>query len=171
MANKNDLPNDWTYCSLVVSTFRGEPADTHEIERLKQELVDPDDNSPLSFFNHVEIPECLIENCYKIGKLIEDDNEKECGYRYLHEFTKKEWGTPFDADDVTFTESESDGTLIYNFRVLDGMPIQWLQEVSIEFPHLMFELECENELELFDSFQVTYIDGEEISHDFHKKQP
>lgn len=171
MSKKHELPNDWTYCTLTVSGFRGEPEDVYELERLRQELVDPDDNSPLSFFNHVGIPQCLIDNCYKVGKLVEEDNLKECGYSYLHEFTKKEWGTPFDADDVTVSESEEHECLIYSFRCLDGFPVNWLKEVSVDFPNLIFDLECENEMELFDSFTVSYIDGDEIDHKFHKKQP
>ena len=169
--NKNDLPNDWTYCTLTISTFRGDSEDFSELERLKQELIDPDDECPLSFFQHAPIPQCLIESCYKCGDAIEKDNEDECGYRYLHEFTKKEWGTPFDADSVILAEGFEDNTLEYTFRTLDGFPSAWLQDLSVDFPHLIFDLDCVNEIELIDSFSMTFLDGDEIDHRFHKKQP
>jgi hypothetical protein len=160
--------NDWTYCTLSIYGHDSDQVIISEMERLVQELQDPDDNSPLSFFQHVPIPACLIETCYKIGSDIEYHNTEECGYPYLHYFTKKCWGTPFDADSVMITDN---GEYIqYEFRVLDGHPLPWLKEMSIEFPSLFFEIECENEMELWDSFTTTVMNGDEIDTYFHKKQ-
>lgn len=161
--------NDWTYCTLSVYGQNPHERETiYEIDRLASELIDPDDNSPLSFYQHSPIPQILVDNCYKIGADVEQSNVDECGYPYLHYFTKMAWGTPFDADDVVFTDEGSFVT--YTFRVIDGNPMPWLKELSTAFPTLFFEIECENELELWDSFTSTIYNGDEIDTYYHKKQ-
>ena len=158
-----------TYCTLFVSSIKEGHEAESELNRLSQELIDPDDNCPLSFFNHVPVPQILIDNCYKSGDAIESENEKSTGYKFLHQFTKGEWGTPFDATDVNVS-SDQTNHLEYTFNTIDGIPMQWLEQLSVAFPTLMFEIECENEMELWDSFSATYIDGDEVDHYFHKKQ-
>jgi hypothetical protein len=162
--------NDWTYCTLWVTpaTTSTKKSQLEEMKRLKEELVDTD-GSALSFNNHVPIPHELID---AYGK---DNNDtqglwEKTGYHYLHEFTYKEWGTPYDADDVRYSEDDSNNIITYEFRTINGCPVAWLMELSIEFPSLMFDLECTNEMDLFDSYTITVLDGEQIDIEYHKKQ-
>lgn len=163
--------NDWSYCKLIVSCQKSkDKTQMFDLESLKQSLVDSDDSSPLSFFEIVPIPQELIDTCYKTGEGIEDDNERKTGYRYLHQFTKLEWGTPYDADDVKL-DFEDDEMIAYSFRTLNGEPSKLIQELSADYPELTFELEVTNEMDLFEAFTATYEDGEQIDFQFHKKQP
>ena len=162
--------NDWTYCTLYISPIDDDEAEClFQIQQLVQDLEDPDDKSALSFFNHAPIPQILIDNCYKIGESVELENENMTGYRFLHQYTKEQWGTCFDAVDVTFCE-ESNGNIHYEFKCLEGVPLGWLEKVSAAFPDIYFDMECMNELELFDSYTVSYHDGVQIDFETHKKQ-
>jgi hypothetical protein len=161
--------NDWTYCTLYLSPIDDEDAECHtQIAQLLGELEDPDDKSPLSFFAHTPIPQILIDNCYKIGEEVENENFKQTGYRFLHEFTKKEWGTSFDACDVTYSEA-TNGDSCFEFRTLEGVCLPWLEKLSSEFPGVYFDMDCQNELDLFDSYTVSYSDGVQIDFEAHKK--
>ena len=81
-----------------------------------------------------------------------------------------EWGTPYDADDVTL-DFEDNEMLAYSFRTLSGEPSRLIQELSADYPELTFDLEVTNEMDLFEAFTATYEDGEQIDFQFHKKQP
>lgn len=154
---------------LYISPLDDEDAECHsQISQLLAELEDPDDMSPLSFFAHAPIPQVLIDNCYKIGDDVEKENYKATGYSFLHEYTKKEWGTSFDACDVTFTQA-SNGDPCFEFRTLEGVCLPWLEKVSELFPNLYFDMDCTNELDLFDSYTVSYNNGVQIDFETHKK--
>lgn len=162
--------NDWTYNVLWITTINCEMEDLHSLDQLIRELKDDDDKSALTFFNHVDIPMCLIDTCGNEKDGDEERNFSQCGYRYLHEFTTAEWGCPFDATDAELSYSD-DETAYYEFKTQNNPPLAWLAQVSAMFPKLMFELEATNELDLWDSFTVTYLGGHQIDHKFDKKQP
>lgn len=163
--------NDWSYCKLIVSCQKSnDKTQMSDLHELQKSLVDDDDNSPLSFFQIVPIPQELIDSCYKMGEETEDYNERMTGYRYLHQFTKLEWGTPYDADDVV-QDYADDEMIAYSFRTFNGEPSRLIQELSADYPELTFELEVTNEMDLFEAFTATYEDGEQIDFQFHKKQP
>lgn len=170
-SNMSNETNDWSYCKLIITCQKHKDmTQMSELDELKKTLVDDDDNSPISFFQIVPIPQELIDNCYKIGDDIEDINNRMTGYRYLHEFTKIEWGTPYDADDAKI-DYQDDEMLAYSFRTFNGEPSRLIQELSAEYPYLTFDLEVTNEMDLFEAFTATYEDGEQIEFHFHKKQP
>jgi hypothetical protein len=162
--------NDWTYNALWVTTVASDLEDLHSLDQLIREMQDDDDGSAISFFQHIPIPQCLIDTCGYESTIDEDNNEKSCGYRYLHDFTTTEWGCAFDAHDPKLAYCD-DETAYYEFKTLHNPPLAWLAEVSSQFPKLMFELEATNELDLWDSFSVTYLGGQQIDHKFDKKQP
>lgn len=159
---------DWTYNKLWISTATGNTEDISELSKLVEELIDEDDKCPLTFFNHIPIPDCLIHTNGEECPEVEASNENECGYAYLHEFTLKEWGSAFDADDVKGTWTD-DEVAFYEFRTLSNAPLAWLQSISELYPNLIFEIDCTNELDLWESFSAIYINGKQVSYT-HDKQ-
>jgi len=163
-------PNDWCYCTLNVSVTNDDMESVYAIDDLIKTLVDPDDNSDLSFFNHVEIPKSLIDNCYLIDPKVEEKNLKETGYKHLHSFTLKEWGCTMDAKDASLVDQDVDFAN-YEFQTRSNPPLAWMAVVSSHYPTLMFELDCNNEMDLWEEFSVTYLGGNEVVHHYKKKQP
>jgi hypothetical protein len=162
--------NDWTYCNLWISTAGCDQEDLHALDTLIEELRDLDDDSPLTFFNHCEIPECLISTCGDETPEVEASNERSCGYRYLHQFTKQEWGCAFDAVEAKLGWTD-DEMAFFTFRTSSNPPLGWLEKVSTLYPRLMFELEAVNELDLWDGFTVMYVNGKQVDYRHDKKQP
>lgn len=162
--------NDWTYCTLWVSTVSHDKEEMHDLDTLVEELRDLDDDSPLTFFNHVEIPECLISSYGEETPEVEASNERTCGYKYLHEFTTTEWGCALDAVDAKLCWTDNE-MVLYTFRTPKNAPLGWLTQVSIAHPHLLFELEANNELDLWEAFTVMYMNGNQIDYKHDRKQP
>ena len=163
--------NEWSYNTLWISTASADREALSELDRLVQELVDPDDYCELTFFNHSNIPDCLIDT-FGTGEFspeTETDNEKQCGYSFLHQFTKAEWGCAYDAVDVT-AHLDDDEMAFYSFRTLQTAPLGWLEKVSYQYPHLVFEIEATNEFDLWDSFSATYVGGTQVDYTHDKKQ-
>jgi hypothetical protein len=164
--------NDWTYCTLKVAPQDNESDALHELDLFESDVEDPDDGSPLSFYFHVQIPDILIDT-------IEDDSDDarakriaKTGYSSSFEFCKNRWGTLYDAVDVTLDyvdRGTPNEVLRYEFRTLEGHPLPWLKEVSSQFPLLVFEITCQNELDLFDSFDAVYLNGQQVTYQTHKK--
>ena len=163
----NQNINDWSYCNLTISLLTKELSDLYSIEQLMRELKD--DEGDLSFFEHVPVPYCLISTCGFESPSDEANNENETGYRYLHDFTTSEWGCSFDAVSPKI-EYQDDECVHYSFKTLHNPPLAWLAVVSQLYPKMMFELEAVNELDLWDSFSVVYIGGDQVDHRFDKKQ-
>ena len=161
--------NDWSYNTLWISTSSSDLEHLSELDRLVQELQDPDDYAELTFFNHCNIPDCLIETYGDITPEVEADNERSCGYRFLHQFTKAEWGCVYDASDVVMGHDD-DEMAFYTFRTPSTAPLAWLAKVSSQYPHLLFELEATNELDLWDSFVTMYVGGSQVDYRHDKKQ-
>jgi hypothetical protein len=161
--------NDWTYNVLTISTLSGDSSEQSELKNLIYELEDWDDQSPLTFYSHCEIPKCLVDNYEMMGSSIEDKNIRECGYPYLHAFTQKEWGCVTDAHGVEIFDSGPD-YIVYEFRTRSTAPLSWVKQVSKCCPSLLFEIECINEMDLWPEFSSVYINGELVTHEFAQKQ-
>lgn len=165
------MNNDWTYTSLFVSPQDGSDDAIHELDSFESDMEDPDDNSPLSFYESLPIPEVLVESFGDDSEECKNKNYAKTGFKSLFEYTKKRWGSPYDPVDVSleYMERHSDNeTLKYEFRTQDGHCLPWLAEVSSQYPSLVFEITCQNELDLFDSFDAVYINGKQVSFNTHK---
>ena len=164
--------NDWTYCTLSIGTQDNESDAIHELDMFESDMEDPDDGSPLSFYSGIPVPDILVENFGDDSEEARSRNIASTGYCSLFEFNKNRWGSPYDAVDASFeyvdrnTPSE---VLRYEFRTIDGHPLPWLKDMSTQFPLLVFEITCQNELDLFDSFDAIYINGEQVAFQTHKK--
>jgi len=163
----NNNTNDWSYCNLTISLLQKDLDGLYSIEQLINELKD--EEGDVTFFNHVPIPMQLIESCGMESQIDEKKNEEDTGYRYLHEFTSTEWGCAFDAVDSKI-EYQDDECVHYSFKTQHNPPLAWLEALSEIYPNMMFELEATNELDLWDSFSVIYIGGDQVDHRFDKKQ-
>jgi hypothetical protein len=98
-----------------------------------------------------------------------NDNIKKTGHPNLHQYTLKVWGCVTDASNVTFAQP-SDEELHYEFKTRSTPPMGWLKEVSLQYPDLMFEMESTNEFELFEEFDVVFINGKQVVLEYHKRQ-
>lgn len=165
----NAQNNDWCYCNLNVSVTNDDMQSVYAIDDLIKTLVDPDDNADLSFFSHVEIPKILIDNCYLLDHKVEEKNVKETGYKHLHAFTIKEWGCTMDAKNPKLVDQDVD-FVNYEFETRSTPPVAWLASISSLYPDLMFEMDCVNEMDLWEEFSVSYMGGNEIVHSYKKKQ-
>lgn len=165
----NNVSIDWAYNNLTISVISSEKADLLDLWELSQDLQDVDDLSPLTFYTHSPIPDLLIET---VGHT-DEDTIKECvaktGHPTLHQYTLKVWGCVTDASEVNFTQS-GDDELKYEFKTRSTPPMGWLRELSEQYPELMFEMESTNEFELFEEFDVVYIDGKQVLLEYHKRQ-
>ena len=171
--DENSVNEDWTHCVLCVSSQDNEMDAIHELSTLEGDLEDPDDESPLSFYNSAPIPERLLENFGEDTDDVKQKNKQFTGFTNLFEFTKKRWGTPYDAVDVELeyvNDKNNEDTLKYSFKTLDGNPLGWLQLTSANYPLCVFEITCENENELFDSFDAIYINGQQVAYQTHKNK-
>ncbi len=174
MTNNDDTidSKDWTNCVLIVGSQDNEMDAIHELNTLERDLEDPDDDSVLSFYNASPIPERLLETYGDDSEDVKSKNFSATGFKSLFEYTKKKWGTPYDAVDPELeyvNRNKEDEVLKYTFKTLDGNPLGWLQQLSYQFPLLVFEITCENENELFDSFDAIYINGQQVAYQTHKE--
>ena len=160
MATHSEAPI-WCYNKLTISAV----ADTFvaSIYDLSSQLVDEDDRSPLSFYNHSPIPQMLIDSHYTLTIQEGSDNYVKTGYHSMLEFTCEEWGCPYDAKDVNAIWY-TDDTLHFEFRTIGTPPIAWLKSLSADFPELMFEIEASNEMDLWEAFESVYLEGKEVAH-------
>jgi len=171
--DETSVNEDWTYCVLCVSSQDNEMDAIHELNTLEGDLEDPDDESPLSFYNSSPIPEKLVESFGDDTEEVKQKNKKTTGFTSLFDYTKKKWGTPYDATEVELEyieDKNGEETLKYSFKTLDGNPLGWLQQVSAQNPLCIFEITCENENELFDSFDAIYINGQQVAYQTHKNK-
>ena len=160
---------EWAYNTLTISTLHDDKKEALDLFYLKEELTDLDDNSPLTFFTHIPIPEILIETAGKTDEFTRDTNVGMTGFACITEYTIKNWGCPTDANDVKVSEP-TEHELNYTFRTRSACPIVWAKELSAQYPDLMIELESTNEFELWDDFEVVFINGKEVVHEYKKKQ-
>lgn len=168
----NEQLSDWTYCTLRVATQDNESDALHEIDIFESDMEDPDDDSPLSFYSGIPIPDILVENKDEDSEESKARNIASTGYSSMFEYTKNHWGTPYDAVDsvLHYVDRNTPNEMLeYQFRTIDGHPLPWLKEISANFPLLVFEITCQNELDLFDSFDAIYINGQQVSFQTHKK--
>lgn len=165
----NKQPVEWAYNSLTISTIHEDKKEALDLFYLQEELIDLDDNSALTFFTHSPIPTMLIETAGENDEFTMSQNIEMTGYATLHEYTIKNWGCPTDAVDVKFNP-KSEHEINYEFRTRSCCPIKWMKELSAQYPELMFEMESTNEFELWDEFDVVYIDGKEVVLEYKKKQ-
>jgi len=96
-------------------------------------------------------------------------NLKVTGFSTLHSYTLKMWGCATDASDVNVSQTDAN-SLAYEFKTRSSPPIAWLKEISTQYPELMFELESNNEFELWDEFDVVYINGSQVVMQYTKNQ-
>ena len=163
--------NDWTNCVLIVASQDNEMDAVYELTTLEGDLEDPDDESVLSFYNASPIPERLLETYGDDSDDAKQRNKQATGFTGIFEYTKKKWGTPYDAVQPELeyiNRNNDDEVLKYTFKTLDGNPLGWLQQLSSQFPLLVFEITCENENDLFDSFDAIYINGQQVAFQAHK---
>lgn len=160
MATHSEAPI-WCYNKLTISAV----ADTFvaSVYDLSQQLVDEDDKSPLSFYNHTPIPQMLCDSHYTLNEEKAKNNMNKTGYSSMLDFTCEEWGCPYDAQGVNAIWY-TDDTLHFEFMTIGTPPIAWLKSLSADFPELMFELEANNEMELWEAFESIYVEGKEVAH-------
>jgi hypothetical protein len=151
----------WCYNKLTISAV----ADTFiaSVFDLSNQLVDEDDKSPLSFYNHSPIPQMLADSHYTLTEQEVSDNYVKTGYHSMLEFTCEEWGCPYDARAVNAIWY-TDDTLHFEFVTVGTPPIAWLKSLSADFPELMFEIESNNEMDLWEAFEAIYLEGKEVAH-------
>ena len=154
---------------MWISTINKDQTDQHQLMSIVPELADLDDGSPITFFNHCEIPQILLDNYEDMSPEAEAECERKTGYRFIQEFTLAEWGTVLDAKDAELSYQD-DGMVLYTFRTCGNPPMGWVQKLSEYYPNLLFEIEATNEFDLFEAFVATYLDGHQIDFDTHKKQ-
>jgi hypothetical protein len=160
---------EWAYNTLTISTIHEDKKEALDLFYLQEDLVDLDDKSPLTFFTHSPIPQMLIETAGENDEFTLSQNIEMTGYGTLHEYTIKNWGCPTDAIDAQFSQI-NEGEIRYEFRTRSCSPLKWMKELSSQYPDLMFEMESTNEFELWDEFDVVYIDGKEVVMEYKKKQ-
>lgn len=146
---------------------------SEEIKNFKERASQPYttlwDNKPeeerrdLSFRNFIAPPqdalasgEYYATNGWKDGK--QSGNTKNNWY----EFNNREWGTKWDASDVTITE-DSTYALTYYFQTAWGVPEPVFQVMASEHPSLVFSITCVEE----QGWGVEYesVDGDLITTD------
>ena len=175
MTNNDETidPKDWTDCVLIVSSQDNEMDAIHELNTLEGDLEDPDDDAVLSFYNASPIPERLLETYGEDSDDVKQKNKHATGFTSIFEYTKKRWGTPYDAVDpeLEYVNSNTENEVLkYTFKTVDGNPLGWLQQLSAQFPLLVFEITCENDHELFDSFDAIYVNGQQVAYQTHKNK-
>ena len=160
--------NDWCYCVLTVTTENHKSKQCqHELSLFIEDVVDLDDESKLTLNSVFEIPDCLIDTFDKCDEKTYSENRTLCGFSNLFEFTLKEWGVLYDVCDVT-VDKQTDDTITYSFRTRCVPPLQWVKNVSLVYGELVFDIEAINEMDLWESFTATYLNGKQILHQYHK---
>lgn len=162
-------PAEWAYNTLTISTVSTDNTEWPELSEIQEELEDLDDMSPLTFYEHCPIPDVLIETIGSNEPEWLAENRKLCGYSTVHEFCLKEWGCVMDATEVSFIQPDNH-TLVYEFKTRSKPPMAWIKSISSQYPSLMFEIDCINEMELWDEYEAVYINGQEVVHHFKKHQ-
>jgi len=162
--------NDWAYCTLTVSAGNIKCKQTqHSLYSFIEEVKDLDDGSPLTLNSIYEIPNCLIDTFTSCDEETYKDNYTLCGFRNMFEFTYKEWGVPYDVVSPQIDE-ESVDKVVFSFKTRCNAPLQWIQNVSLVYGELVFDIEAINEMDLWDSYESTYVNGKQIFHYYHKNQ-
>jgi hypothetical protein len=178
MTKPKEYSHEWTYCKLNVSPINNDEETLKEMESFEADCEDPDDDSELSFFGICPIPQILIDTVEKIDPEVCAKNKAQTGYNTLWDFTEAVWGTPYDACNVEMSYVTNDEGMVdecealeYEFRTLNGAPLNWVKEASEVYRGLLFEIECINEMDLFDSYTATVFNGEVADISYHKNQP
>lgn len=167
MTNKSSI--EWAYNELTISTLNDDKKSLDSLFELSIDLEDQDDNSPLTFCNHSPIPTILVDNHDKLDNLSIDENIKYCGFENIYAYTLAKWGCIYDATDVTSLQVD-ENNLYYEFKTRAKPPVSWVKEMSLLYPEMMFELHTNNEFELWEEFEVVYINGKEVVFEYIKKQ-
>lgn len=167
MSNKNSI--EWAYNELSISIIKDDKEALESLFDLSIDLEDNEDNSPLTFSNHLPVPTILVDNHNKLDNMSIDENMKYCGFENIYAYTLATWGCIYDATDVTSLQVD-DKNLYYEFKTRAKPPVAWLKEMSAMYPEMMFELHTNNEFELWEEFEVVYINGQEVVFEYKKKQ-
>lgn len=167
MTKKSSI--EWAYNELTISTLNDDKKSLESLFELSIDLEDQDDNSPLTFCNHSPIPTILVDNHDKLDNLSIDENIKYCGFENIYAYTLAKWGCIYDATDVTSLQVD-DNNMYYEFKTRAKPPVAWVKEMSLLYPEMMFELHTNNEFELWEEFEVVYINGKEVVFEYIKKQ-
>ena len=162
--------NDWCYCVLSVTTenYKNKQCQ-HELQLFIDEVVDLDDNTPLTLNSVYEIPNCLIDSYENCDEKTYEANRKQCGFSNVFEYTLKEWGVLYDVVDIQI-DKQTDDSIVYSFRTRSVAPLQWIKNVSLIYGELVFDIEAINEMDLWDSYTATYLNGKEIFYSTHKNK-
>lgn len=160
---------EWCYNTLTVSCH----VSNEQIEELNafvQVVKDMEEKCALTFNTLIRIPKILIENYYHKSDKVKNRNFNLCGYEDLEEFTMENWGCSHDAVDTIHAKLD-DTSHQYEFMTRSVPPEVWVAEVSAIYPNIEFNLEAINELDLWEEFSCTYVNGAQTHHKFKKKQP
>lgn len=168
MSNKINI--EWAYNTLSICTITDDKQDLISLLEIVQELQDPDDMSPLTFYTHAPIPDMLVDTLGQDDEYTIEQCVKVTGCRSLYEYTMKNWGCVSDASDVNVV-MQDDTTATYEFKTRSKPPMAWLKEISEQYPDMMFELTSTNEFELWEEFEVVYVNGKEVVMQYSKRQP
>ena len=160
---------EWAYNELTISTINDDKKSLENLFELSIDLEDQDDHSSLTFCNHSPVPTILVDNHDKLDNLSIDENMKYCGFENIYAYTLAKWGCIYDATDVSSVQVD-ENNLYYEFKTRAKPPIAWIKEMSLLYPEMMFELHTNNEFELWEEFEVVYIDGKEVVFEYIKNQ-
>lgn len=160
---------EWAYNTLAISTITDDKQDIHTLLDIIQDLQDPDDMSPLTFYTHSPIPDMLVETLGQDDEFTINQCVKITGCKNMHEYTLKHWGCISDAIDVNFVQPDN-ANAYYEFKTRGKPPMSWLKEISEQYPEMMFELTSTNEFELWEEFEVVFINGKEVVMQYSKRQ-
>lgn len=166
---KSNKKGEWCYCTLTVACHASHDQ-IEELDAFVKAVKDYDDKSDLSFHRLIRVPQILIENYYHKSDKVKNRNFGLCGYETLEEFTNENWGCAYDPVDVIHSKLD-DTAHQYEFMTRSVPPEIWISEVSAIYPNLEFNLEAINEMDLWEDFSCSYINGSQKYHKFKKNQP
>jgi hypothetical protein len=161
---------EWAYNTLSICTIGDEKQDLHTLMEIIEDLQDPDDMSPLTFYTHAPIPDMLVETLGQDDEYTLQQCVKVTGCKTMHEYTIKHWGCVTDASDVNFVQPDNSNAY-YEFKTRSKPPMAWLKEISEQYPDMMFELTSTNEFELWEEFEAVFVNGKEVVMHYSKRQP
>lgn len=169
MTTQSGINNsDWVYTKLTVYTKnKHDKEHMHELCMFTEDVYDLDCKKPLTLNSVYEIPECLIKSFHKTDLKTYEENETQCGYKSMYEFTLMEWGVLWDVVNPVI-DHKDENRVVFQFQTRSNPPIQWLLNVSMIYSNLYFEISSENEMELWDSFDSLFSNGKQVFNYTHK---
>lgn len=131
---------DWIDCELTVLGNDLEAFEKNAKGNIQKYLGDEDHWECLSFHALYPVPKKLTDSYYS-----------ELSY----EWEARHWGCKRGAKYSKLTKNGD--SIIYTFLVT-SLPLGWLKKVSLDYPDLVFDFECENELN-FEKYRVVVENG------------